>query len=261
VVKTRLGPKLLRGFALLAVLTVFGIGALLGAIWFERSNNISIPIPTGSLPVSRAIYDGVDQGALDRLAPIPRAKRELLVWIWYPAATNASAATDEYVPQKMRAAAAPSSRLLGFVTRDLAHVHGHSSRGAEMPALPRAFPVVILRAGASAQVWNYSTLAEDLASHGYVVVGFDAPYRTITVVFPDGRVMSRRPENDPERCEGTPHDQQGACVAKVLTAWVADTAFVLDELQASAQPTLPRHPFSSGYPARGHRDPDLREGR
>jgi predicted dienelactone hydrolase len=57
-----------------------------------------------------------------------------------------------------------------------------------------------MRAGASAEVANYSILAEDLASHGYVVVGFDAPYRTYVVVFPDGRVMRRTPENNPELC-------------------------------------------------------------
>jgi predicted dienelactone hydrolase len=57
--------------------------------------------------------------------------------------------------------------------------------------------VVILRAGASLEVLSYSTLAEDLASHGYVVVGIDAPYRTWTVVFPGGRVLRRTPENNP----------------------------------------------------------------
>ena len=36
---------------------------------------------------------------------------------------------------------------------------------------------------ASAGVVNSSTLAEDLASHGYVVVGFDAPYRTGFVAY------------------------------------------------------------------------------
>jgi predicted alpha/beta-hydrolase family hydrolase len=58
-----------------------------------------------------------------------------------------------------------------------------------------------MRAGASLEVWNYSALAEDLAGHGYVVVGFDAPYRTGVVVFPDGRMMRRTPENNPELCE------------------------------------------------------------
>jgi hypothetical protein len=47
------------------------------------------------------------------------------------------------------------------------------------------------RAGASAGVVGYSTLAEDLASHGYVVVGFDAP------VLQDVRFAIRRLLNAP----------------------------------------------------------------
>ena len=88
-----------------------------------------------------------------------------------------------------------------------------------------------MRAGASAEVLNYSTLAEDLASHGYVVVGFDAPYRTGRVVFPDGRVMRRTPKNNPELCLGRGQADQERCVNRILTAWTADIAFVLDRLE------------------------------
>ena len=45
--------------------------------------------------------------------------------------------------------------------------------------------------GASAFTADYTVLAEDLASHGYIVVGLDAPYRTFLVVLPDGRVILR----------------------------------------------------------------------
>jgi len=85
-----------------------------------------------------------------------------------------------------------------------------------------------MRAGASAPVMNYSTLAEDLASHGYVVVGFDAPYRTGLVVFPDGRMIERRPENNPELFSGA---ELTRLADKLLTAWTADTAFMLDQLE------------------------------
>jgi pimeloyl-ACP methyl ester carboxylesterase len=91
--------------------------------------------------------------------------------------------------------------------------------------------VVIMRAGASLEVWNYSTLAEDLASHGYVVVGFDAPYRSFTVVFPDGRVLRRLPENNPELCLEKTGQERDRCANRVLTAWTGDTSFVLDRLQ------------------------------
>jgi pimeloyl-ACP methyl ester carboxylesterase len=88
-----------------------------------------------------------------------------------------------------------------------------------------------MRAGASAEVANYSTLAEDLASHGYVVVGFDAPYRTYVVAFPDGRVMRRLPANNPELCLGMTGPEQARCVDGLLNAWTADIAFVLDRLE------------------------------
>src|SRR5438105_4509869 len=85
-----------------------------------------------------------------------------------------------------------------------------------------------MRGGASSGVTNYSTLAEDLASHGYVVVGFDAPYRTSLVVFPDGRTFARTPENNPELFSGKEFTR---LANKLLAAWTADIAFVLDRLE------------------------------
>jgi dienelactone hydrolase len=134
------------------------------------------------------------------------------------------------VPAPMRAVSTPNGGLLRLLTRDLSKVHAHSVRDADMSPQQRSYPVVIMRAGASAEMWNYSTLAEDLASHGYVVVGFDAPYRTYAVVFSDGRVMRRTPENNPELCEGQDLARQASCVNRVMTAWTADIAFVLDRL-------------------------------
>jgi predicted dienelactone hydrolase len=219
-----------KGLAVLATLGVVGGGALLGALWLEHRAELTLPTLTGPFAVGRAIYDWTDDATVDTLAPVPGTKRELLVWIWYPAAAGQSAAPDDYVPALMRPAAAPPAGPLRLLTRDLSKVKGHSARDADLSPRPRSFPVVIMRAGASAQVVSYSTLAEDLASHGYVVVGFDAPYRTFAVVFPDGRVLRRRPENDPEICADQPPARQGGCVNKVLTAWTADIAFVLDRL-------------------------------
>jgi dienelactone hydrolase len=228
---TRLVRWLFTGFAVFGVLSVLGVGTLLGSLGLEQRTEISLPTPTGSFTVGRAIYDWTDDATLDPLAPVSGTKRELLVWIWYPSVAAQSDAMDDYLPAQMRAVAGPSGGLLKLLTRDLSKVHGHSHRDAEVSPQMRSYPVVIMRAGASAEVWDYSTLAEDLASHGYVVVGFDAPYRTRTVVFPDGRVIRRTPENNPEHCEGKEHAQQADCVDKVLTAWTADTAFVLDRLE------------------------------
>ncbi|SPE43346.1 conserved exported hypothetical protein [Candidatus Sulfopaludibacter sp. SbA3] len=223
--KPSLLRRIFRGFAILALLGVLAIAALSGSLWLEHRTALTLPAPTGPFAVGRSLYDWVDDRTFDALAPKPGTKRELLVWIWYPAAPGHST-TDDYVPASVRprTAGALPFRLL---TRDLSRVHGHSLRDAGVSPQQPSYPVVIMRAGASLGVINYSTLAEDLASHGYVVVGFDAPYRTIEVVFPDGRVIARTPGNNPELVSG---DELARRAGKLLAAWTADTAFVLDRL-------------------------------
>jgi predicted dienelactone hydrolase len=215
-------------------LTAFGViaaGALAGALWVERRTTIELPTPTGPFAVGRATYVWTDDAHVDMLEPAPETKRELLVWMWYPAAASQSRAVDDYVPAHIRAAIGNPSNPLQFLTRDLSKVRGHSVRDADWSPQPRSYPVVIMRAGASAGVVGYSALAEDLASHGYVVVGFDAPYRTSIVALPDGRVLRRTQENNPERCGELQGAEQERCIGRVMTAWTADISFVLDRLE------------------------------
>ena len=224
--------RAVKGLAVVAMSGALAVGALLGSLWLEREAGISLPAPTGPFAVGRAIYDWTDDATLHTLAPVPGTKRELLVWIWYPAAAGRSAAVDDYVPAQLRPKGADAGgAIFKLLTRDLSKVHGHSIREGDVSAQQRSYPVVIMRAGASSEVTNYSTLAEDLASHGYVVVGFDAPYRTRVVVFPDGRVMRRLPKNNPELCLEMAGPEQDRCANRLLTAWTGDIAFVLDRLQ------------------------------
>ena len=213
---------------MIAVVAGLGIGALLVSLSLERETEITLPTPTGPFEVGRVLYDWVDDNGLDSLAPVLGTRRELLVWVWYPADAEKSEVIDNYLPAVMRDRRTGGSLVFRLLTRDLSKVHGHSLRDVDMSERRRSYPVVIMRAGGSAAVVNYSTLAEDLVSHGYVVVGFDAPYRTTQVVFPDGRWFERRPENNPELFSGEDLNRLGE---KLLAAWTADTAFVLDRLE------------------------------
>ena len=227
----RLASRVFKSVALLAILGVLGVAALLAALWLEHRTDIALPAPTGPFAVGRAVFDWADDQTIDTLAPVPATKRELLVWIWYPAAAGQPGAVlDDYVPISARAPAARGggSMIFNLLTRDLSKVHAHSLRNADVSPQHRSYPVVIMRAGGSREVVTYSTLAEDLASHGYVVVGFDAPYRTGRVVFPDGRLIARTPENNAELVSGKELTQ---FANKLLTAWTADIAFVLDRLE------------------------------
>ena len=135
------------------------------------------------------------------------------------------------MPAQVRLPASPSggSSLFQLLTRDLSKDHAHGIDNAEVSPQQQSYPVLLMRGGASAPVINYTTLAEDLASHGYIVVGIDAPYRTGQVVFPDGRVIGRTPANNPEILVGRP--EQAGRLNQLFAAWVGDMRFVLDRLE------------------------------
>lgn len=230
--KTPLGRRIFKGLAVLALLLVLGVGALAGSLWKEQSTELTLPAPTGPFAVGRTINVWTDDATFDAVAPVPGTKRELLVWMWYPAAGKPGA-TSDYVPAEVRPPGGRVSDPLIFklLTRDVSKVRARSTDHAELSPQESSYPVVLMRGGASSPVLNYSTLAEDLASHGYVVVGIDAPYRTSVVVFPDGRAITRTPENNGELCEERKGEERANCTNRLLNAWTADMAFVLDRLK------------------------------
>ena len=227
----------MRLFKWLVLCGLAAIPLLVGLLWLDHNRETSLPAPTGPIAVGRLLYDWVDDKTVDGRAPQPGAKRELLAWIWYPAAPGGSAAVDDYVPSSVRGPASPASgglifraltSLFELTRRDLSKVRDHSFRDAVVSPRQQAYPVVFLRAGGTREVMAYSTLAEDLASHGYVVVGLDAPYRTWRVVFPDGRVMERSPENNLDLVDG---EELVDLATKLTNTWSADMGFALDQLE------------------------------
>jgi dienelactone hydrolase len=203
---------------------------LLGLIWLEHRTRITLPEPTGHFAVGRTTYTWVNNAETDELAPSPGAKQDLLAWIWYPAAATTSAPPVEYLPAAWQSALAKNEGFLmsNLFTRDLSLVRTHSTPDPDVSPEQRSYPVVIMRAGGGALTTDYTTLAEDLASHGYIVVGFDAPYRTFVVALPDKRVVTRPPEYNPENL---PADQANRLINRLLPMWTSDTAFVVSQLQ------------------------------
>jgi predicted dienelactone hydrolase len=220
--------KTLVGVVLFAVV---GIVVLLGLLWLDHTRATTLPTPTGPFPVGRTTYAWSDAAQADPLGPQPGTKRRLLAWIWYPAAPRQPSQTvDDYLPAPWRTALERQSGelLTQFLTRDLSRVRAHGIRDAEVSPQLRSYPVVLMRAGLAALTTDYTTLAQDLASHGYVVLGFDAPYRSFVVVLPDGRVIARAPQNNADLVGGSEQEQ---LANKLVQAWTADMGFALDQLE------------------------------
>jgi hypothetical protein len=98
------------------------------------------------------------------------------------------------------------------LTRDLSSVRGHSAHAVAISNAEPNYPVVILRAGGSGSALNYSSLAEDLGSHGYVVVGLD--FATTA---------------NPELCAG--RNDAEDCATKIMAPLTSGIGRALDRLE------------------------------
>jgi dienelactone hydrolase len=226
----RIFRRLAKTVAVLALIAVVGVAALLGSLWLDHTRSTTLPTPTGPYKVGRSTYAWTDETRLNPFAPVPNTRQELGIWMWYPATPTPSAKTSEYLPAYWRRALEQHEGFIlsKLLSRNLARVETHSWTDADVSPEQSSYPVVLLRAGGGALSTDYTSLAEDLASHGYVVVSFDAPYRTVIMPFPDGRVIARSGRDD---VESMPHAEAERFADRLMSAWVADGKFVLDKLQ------------------------------
>jgi len=221
---------LAKAAAAVAVVLVAFVAILLLVMWREHQTDITLPTPTGPFAVGRATYAWTNEAETDDLAPSPGSKRHVLAWVWYPAARSHADVPVAYMPAQWRAAFAEQLGMFmrSFFKKDPALVHAHSWSNAMVSPAQHTYPVVLLRAGGSALTTDFTTLAEDLASHGFFVVGLDAPYRSVVFVLPDGRVVARSPGYHVENANGNLADP---VIGKLLAMWTSDATFVVDQLQ------------------------------
>jgi dienelactone hydrolase len=172
------GLTIVKPNALVAVVTGRNAQALAltllvdrgGRIEFARfgpatSRPVVLPKPSGRAAVGTDIVQLVDRA---------RGGRRLALTRWYPAASSA--------PQ--RPVAKYASPLLTAML-GLPEVRVHARTGAK--ASPGRLPVVLLSPGGSTPRILYQALAEDLASHGYLVISLDHTGEA-PVEFPGGRI-------------------------------------------------------------------------
>jgi predicted dienelactone hydrolase len=146
----------------------------------------------------------------------PERRRELMVSVWYPALPYGE--RTPYTTEAVSAAVIESAHLP--VPPDiLTTVETHSYDRA--PALPGRRSLVVLSPGAGLSRESLSSLAEDLASRGYVVAGVDHTYEARAIEFPDGRVAP---------CLLCERENSAVVGAWVTRGRALDIDFVLDEL-------------------------------
>jgi dienelactone hydrolase len=146
--------------------------------------NISLPNPTGKYKVGRMSIELTDQNRLEAYSTKREDKRrELVVWIWYSAALTPDSKRAIYLPDQWSEADLVYGVRLGTTKFEC-----HSFENAPVAQSQSTYPVIIFsQAGFS--ILSYSAIIEEMASHGYVIVGINHTYDAPITVFSDGRVI------------------------------------------------------------------------
>jgi dienelactone hydrolase len=144
-----------------------------------------LPEPTGQHAVGRLSYDWVDSARTEIYGANREDRRELVVFVWYPAMQGSAATFAPYLPP----AWAPVAEFLGI---NVVGLSSHAVADATVAEHDSAYPVLLLSPSGFPPLLLSAT-AEELASYGFIVVGVNHTYETAVTAFADGRVVPMNP--------------------------------------------------------------------
>jgi predicted dienelactone hydrolase len=145
-----------------------------------------VPRPSGPFTVARTRREWIDPDRDEIYSDNPGDRRELVAWIWYPAGAAPGLEQAPYLPEAWTSVA----DLLGI---NVAGLLSNAWASGGMADDQTSYPVVIMSPSGFPPLLLSGT-AEELASHGYAVVGVNHTYETTVTIFTDGRVLPRNPE-------------------------------------------------------------------
>lgn len=187
---------------------------------------LSLPAPTGEYRVGAVELHLIDHSRRDPWQADP-TDRELMVSVYYPTRRPAGHPAAPYMlpgaATHFDAVTTNTYLNLNLPTGqvDWAATVTHAAQGVPVADRTGLRPVLIYSPGlGEPRTWG-TTLVEDLASRGYVVVTIDNTYESPEVQFPNGAVATLTLPTDPD-----------AFTKKALAVRVSDTSFVLDQLAA-----------------------------
>ncbi|MFI9721900.1 alpha/beta hydrolase family protein [Streptomyces sp. NPDC052396] len=182
----------------------------------STATHLALPRPTGTHAVGREVLHLVDRNRQDPWVP-SAGPRQLMVSMYYPARPHSGGPAPYMTTAEARA-------LLTKVPQATLppEVLSHTRTWARTNARPEhgRFPLVALSPGFTMQRATLTGLAEELASHGYVVSLVDHTYENLGETFPDGTTLPCA------ICDKRP----AGGIEVIPRSRAKDVSFVLDEL-------------------------------
>jgi hypothetical protein len=212
--------------------TVLGLSIFFSAITITAGFLFPVPGPfpiTGPYQVGTRELYLVDSQRVEIYGEDPNAPRELMAQIWYPASPEKSDRPASWMPGILAAAPAIADKLNlpSFALNHLKYVNANAFWEAPPLVNEEPYPVLIFSHGWEGFKEQNIYQVEELASHGYIVVGINHTYGSILTLFPDGRQVPVSHEALPSGVSDQVYDQASDVLSR---QWAEDIDLILDEL-------------------------------
>lgn len=184
-----------------------------------------LPAPNGPYVLGTEIFHLIDPNRDEEFTDQLDDNREIMMQIWYPRANTSGNNYSPYMDNLTFQWLKKQSPLPLFMIPDHAHtfIHTHALTNAPPNKRDAPFPLIIFSHGYDGVRAIYTSLIENLASHGFIVAALDHPYIAGITVFPDGRTINLAPiPTTPDEAEKYFH--------KAFRAVTGDISFALDFL-------------------------------
>lgn len=185
---------------------------------------VELPRPTGAFRVGQTRRHFVDPTRPETFTQDPVDDRELMVTFWYPASETKDFPPAQYMEDSISNAYSDQDSTMPADFGRL--VRTFSQAGATISIEKSYWPVVVFSHGHGTDPALYTSLLENLASHGYVVAAINHTFSSMASQFPGGRVVSFTLP----WAEGAAREEQGRALEGLVDLWSHDVQFVIDEL-------------------------------
>src|ERR671912_2996172 len=144
---------------------------------------LELPAPTGPYVVGERVFRWIDASRPEVLTDAPEDRREVVVLIWYPAEPGTGTNVG-YFPglSTVSKELSESGEVNPLEVFGLQFIRSKIVLNAELLKGEDPYPIVILSPGNGTNIEFYASLASEIASYGYIVVGFNHPYDVPAVV-------------------------------------------------------------------------------
>jgi Platelet-activating factor acetylhydrolase, isoform II len=214
--------------------TVAGVGIvslLTTAVFSYLDPSFTLPVPTGRHAVGTTSIHLIDRSRRELCDPAANSARELVLQVWYP--TTSTNGTK--VPYRHDARLNPSE-----VFSDVGAIQTNAIRDVPIATATAPYPVLLYTPSWSGYKTDNTFQTQDLASHGFVVIGLEHPCSVPIAIYPNGRKIYSNLSAD--------YTSSDAALAKWLRVGAEqlalrtqDIAFVLDRLPQIASNKLFNH--------------------